>query len=27
VARESRLFIECLRTEEARAVLRGLIKG
>lgn len=26
VARESRLFIECLRTEEARAVLRGLIK-
>ncbi|WEK28992.1 MAG: enoyl-CoA hydratase [Candidatus Pseudomonas phytovorans] len=26
VARESKLFIECLRTEEARAVLRGLIK-
>ncbi|MFJ4385305.1 enoyl-CoA hydratase-related protein [Pseudomonas sp. NPDC089408] len=26
VARESRLFIECLRSEEARAVLRGLIK-
>lgn len=26
VARESQLFIECLRTEEARAVLRRLIK-
>ncbi|RCL22565.1 enoyl-CoA hydratase [Pseudomonas sp. AFG_SD02_1510_Pfu_092] len=26
VARESQLFIECLRSEEARAVLRGLIK-
>jgi enoyl-CoA hydratase/carnithine racemase len=26
VARESRLFVECLRTEEARAVLRRLIK-
>ena len=26
VARESRLFIDCLRTEEARTVLRGLIK-